>query len=528
MRNRNIIAFLSFLPVYFFSVCTGLIAGDIPYYQSHGFGTQTDGGLSGTVIKVTNLDKDGPGSFRAACEAPGNRLVVFEVGGVIDLEDSTIIVTCPYLTVAGQTAPSPGITLIKGSLIIRAHDVVIQHIAVRPGDACEDTDAIATGGPEADVHNVVFDHCSATWATDENLSLVNTSDNHDITLYKCLIAEGLNFQDHSCGSLIYGNISNLSIIGCLYAHNVRRNPRINNNTEFVLANNVFYNWASFSDNAGDYANCVHLRVARGSIVNNFVLGGNDTRDLGNGLYFVRGHDGKYSGEAYFEGNHMYHTDGQTYIKENDQLIKRFSSKPVWPVDYVAKPVPEAVDDVLRTVGARAGDRDATDDRIVKSVIHRNGGIIDRQSDVEGYPQYEMTTRLLTVPDNAEQRREWLDRLSAAIDTDESLDTSTLDPVIIAAGIREMKYLQASTPNLISHPGPHHRMITIKYSLAESNNVSLKIFDLTGREVAILANGFQSAGEFEVKWKTDRLPDGIYICRLTAGDCSISGKLLINK
>jgi hypothetical protein len=61
--------------------------------------------------------------------------VVFEVAGVIDLEGSTLQISNPYITIAGQTAPSPGITIIKGGISIRTNDVILQHIKVRPGEA---------------------------------------------------------------------------------------------------------------------------------------------------------------------------------------------------------------------------------------------------------------------------------------------------------------------------------------------------------------------------------------------------------
>ena len=100
-----------------------------------GWAAETKGGTGGQVILVTNLDAKGPGSFRAALEAKGPRIVVFEVGGVIDLGAETLKVAEPYITIAGQTAPSPGITLIRGGIDITAHDVIVQHIRVRPGAA---------------------------------------------------------------------------------------------------------------------------------------------------------------------------------------------------------------------------------------------------------------------------------------------------------------------------------------------------------------------------------------------------------
>ena len=151
-----------------------LMAGD-PVSQwfpaPMGWAAATKGGAGGQVIRVTNLDAKGPGSFRAALETKGPRIVVFEVGGVIDLGASTLKIEEPFLTIAGQTAPSPGITLIRGGIDIMAHDVIVQHIRVRPGAAGgtwrkgPDFDSISTVG----AYNVVVDHCSLTWGTDENL-----------------------------------------------------------------------------------------------------------------------------------------------------------------------------------------------------------------------------------------------------------------------------------------------------------------------------------------------------------------------
>src|SRR4051794_31381387 len=70
----------------------------------------TPGGRGGRIIRVTTLAADGPGSLREAVEAKGPRIVVFEVGGVIDLGQKTLTIREPFLTIAGQTGPSPGIT----------------------------------------------------------------------------------------------------------------------------------------------------------------------------------------------------------------------------------------------------------------------------------------------------------------------------------------------------------------------------------------------------------------------------------
>src|SRR5688572_20303646 len=83
-----------------------------------GWAASTPGGRGGAVIRVTSLAADGPGSLKAALEQRGPRIIVFEVGGIIDLGLSTITIDQPFLTIAGQTAPSPGITIIRGGIDI--------------------------------------------------------------------------------------------------------------------------------------------------------------------------------------------------------------------------------------------------------------------------------------------------------------------------------------------------------------------------------------------------------------------------
>jgi hypothetical protein len=65
-------------------VLTAGAGANAPGDPAGGFGMHTVGGLEGRVIRVTSLEREGPGTLRAAIEAKGPRLVVFEVGGIID------------------------------------------------------------------------------------------------------------------------------------------------------------------------------------------------------------------------------------------------------------------------------------------------------------------------------------------------------------------------------------------------------------------------------------------------------------
>src|SRR4051794_11496956 len=263
-------------------------------------GASTIGGVEGTLFRVTTLAADGPGSLREALDDPRPRLVVFEVGGVIDLQGRSLDVRNPWLTVAGQTAPDPGITLIRGSLSVETHDVLIQHIAVRPGDGgpgapYKDWSADALGahrGNAGPVHHVIFDHCSATWAIDENLSASGPADvdatkdvditSHDITMRHCLIAEGLSHAthpkgEHSKGTLIHDGVRNVTITGCLYAHNTERNPRLKGSTTATVTNNVMYNWANACVGVGSRGNAKVLKPSETTLTGNLAIAGPDTR-----------------------------------------------------------------------------------------------------------------------------------------------------------------------------------------------------------------------------------------------------------
>ena len=143
-----------------------------PHYQ--GYGVNTPGGRGGAILKVTNLNDGGPGSLRAAKEASGPRIVIFEVSGTISL-NSQITVTSPFLTVAGQTAPSPGITVRYAAIRVATHDVVVQHLRVRLGDTYQSPGsscAFYIWSDEVATDNVVLDHMSLSWGTATLLDVI--------------------------------------------------------------------------------------------------------------------------------------------------------------------------------------------------------------------------------------------------------------------------------------------------------------------------------------------------------------------
>jgi hypothetical protein len=390
---------------------------------------ETAGGLTGKVLRVTTLAAEGPGSLRAAIETAEPRLVVFEVGGVIDLRGRTLLVRHPHLTLAGQTAPDPGITLIRGGLIVETHDVIIQHLAVRPGDG-KGADIQGEWAPDAlgarrtkhgPVHDVVFEHCSATWAVDENLSTSGPADAapedtaRDITLRHCLIAEALSQSthpkgEHSKGTLVHDGVRNVTIDGCLYAHNRERNPRLKGGASATVRNSLMYNWGSACIGVGVRGAKEMLPPAEAVLAGNVAIAGPDSK----GRFFVKSVD---PGGRVALGDNL--VIGAALVDDGVKLLPAPRIKAVKPR--------EAAERVLRSAGARPARRDPIDARIVRSVIEGKGGIIDSQEEVGGYPVRTATTRAVLIPKCVDQRRSWLERLSKELSTDAALDvTSFLD------------------------------------------------------------------------------------------------------
>jgi hypothetical protein len=377
------------------------------------------GGVDGEVIRVTSLAAKGPGSLRAALEAQGPRLVVFEVGGVIDLGGRTLTVRNPHLTLAGQTAPDPGITLIRGGLIVETHDVVVQHLAVRPGDDGPDDgkdwapDALGVRGPDA--RNVLFEHCSATWAIDENLSTSGPADVTDsaltsgqITLRHCLIAEALSRAthpkgEHSKGTLIHDGVRDVVIDGCVYAHNTERNPRLKGGASAIVRDSVMYNWGSACVGVGVRGNEAMLTPGEVTLVGNTAIPGPSTR----GKVFVKGVD----------------PGGKAMVRDNLLFSLALADDRVVVSESPLRSDPRAAAErALRRAGSRAARRDPIDARIIASIVAGTGSIIDSQKEVGGYPSYTPTSRPLIVPAD---RHAWLERLSRELAEDRTLDMTPL-------------------------------------------------------------------------------------------------------
>lgn len=395
--------------------------GPLAFPGAVGWAAETRGGRGGQILRVTTLAKDGPGSLRAALETKGPRIIVFEVGGVIDLDATTLRLTEPFVTIAGQTAPSPGITLIRGGLDVTASEVIMRHIRIRAGEAGKpkmsgnDFDSFSTIGAS----NVIVDHCSLTWGTDENLSASGprftgtTPDawrqgtSRRITYSNNLIAESLSHAthakgEHSKGSLIHDNVSDILIYRNIYAHNVERNPLFKGGVRGAIVNNLIYNpgfraihYNLMANEWGDKP----FQTGRMTVIGNALRGGHDTAP-GLPLVMLGGHGDL---DLYLQGNLAQdlhgkalpqvgrYTSGTAAINVAKQPLDLPPRLPISPAAGLER-------DLLTHVGARPWDRDAHDVRILADIAEGRGHVIDSETEVGGYPAQKPTYKAFVPED----------------------------------------------------------------------------------------------------------------------------------
>ena len=396
-----------------------------PPMEFYGWGAQSVGGQGGRVIKVTNLNANGEGSFRAALEAEGPRIIVFEVGGVIDLEKKQIKVKNPYVTIAGQTAPSPGITVIRGGITFDTHDIIMQHIFFRMGDAGaeigEGYEPEISTSANGNAYNIVVDHCSVAWGVDENLSVSGKRGygpefgSRNITFSYNFISEGLAYSvhkkqtmNHSMGTLVMDDCTNVAIIGNFYAHNYERNPWFKGNSSGVVINNLIYDPGAWSIRLSwipkewkDLEEKPGTPIV--SIVGNYEKEGPSTEVVA----MVGSNYPENEEQGYLEDNIIVKIDGVTPGKITDPSIPItvLDEKPIW-IDYDPIPAADVPEYVLKYAGARPAERDAVDLRLIEEFYNGTGKIINSQNEVGGYPVVEPTYRALNVPETGIE--EWLE------------------------------------------------------------------------------------------------------------------------
>ena len=388
-------------------VALGTQAQSVAFPTAEGFGKYATGGRGGAVLKVTNLNDDGPGSFRAAATKNFTRIIVFEVSGTIHLQNKISILG--NVTIAGQTAPGDGICLADQSVGIGGDNIIVRYMRFRLGDKFQNKGKVDLSGDDdafgGNRHkNIMIDHCSMSWSNDEVFSIYGGD---STTLQWNLIAEPLNysyhfekgdadFEKHGYGGIWGG--AHTSAHHNLFAHCVSRNPRFNGarlgaNEEFVdFNNNVIYNWEHNSVYGGENGKynmmnnyyrpgpSTSASVAK-RIVNPTV---NETRGLG--VFYVNGN--YVDGNENVSKNNKQGIEFDTKITEA-QKMNAIASKPFETLSIQLQDPKAAYMSVLNHVGA-SFKRDTMDQRIIQDVVQRRGVIIDVQGHFAHGTEYEKT------------------------------------------------------------------------------------------------------------------------------------------
>ena len=394
------LAITAFLPSLLFSQ-------QIAFPGANGFGKYASGGRGGKVIEVTNLNDKGEGSLREALKKKGKRTVILRISGTIFLEKE-LVVTDGNLTIAGQTAPSDGITIANHPLVINAENVIVRYIRCRLGDLKRTQDDAFT---VTDSRNVIVDHCSFSWSIDETASCYK---NKDFTMQWCIISESLNKSFHIKGEHGYGGIwggDKATFHHNLFAHHSSRNPRFNGaryyanwNEQVDFRNNVIYNWGFNSSYGGDPSDKDGAK-AKINMVNNYYKPGPGTKnnevhfrilepfsmkDYGYSVWYVNGN--------FMEGNNDVTNDnwklGVQSIKEGTKSRIKSNAPFEFMID-TTQSAQEAYQTVLANAGCIKPNIDVIDSRIINEVKTgtatyggswgKKSGIIDSQNDVGGWP-----------------------------------------------------------------------------------------------------------------------------------------------
>lgn len=389
---------------------------------AEGGGMYVTGGRGGKVYHVTKLTDDGSeGTLRYGIEKESRPLViVFDVAGVIPLAKA-LKIQSGNLTIAGQTAPGDGICLKNYNFRIAASNVIIRFLRFRMGDeAATEDDALNLYTGNNDIHDVIIDHCSMSWSTDECGSFYGMT---NFSLQWCILSESLRNSVHEKGKHGYGGIwggANAAYHHNLLAHHDSRNPRIDHDYVSTLKgpvsliNNVIYNWGDNSCYGGESKPGSDFK--KYNIVNNYFKPGPATASgkvrfldpTTNCKNCDSAHpDQVVPGHFYMSGNTMDGNDGYTADNWSGKattasaaLIATIKADAIFRYEKESALSLHSAQDAFSRVVDFAGaslKRDSVDERVAKETKDgiftfsgSNGsgkGFIDTQSDVGGWPSY---------------------------------------------------------------------------------------------------------------------------------------------
>lgn len=399
--------------------CGAVQAQQLAFPSAEGFGRFSVGGRAGVVYHVTNLNDTGVGSFRDAVTRAGRRTVVFDISGYIAC-NNVIQVYNPFLTIAGQTAPAPGVT-VRCPLLIKTSGVIIRHLRIRPGGCnyhsgigCnpESWLAFTTLGDQVGdaaitppcCNNNIFDHVSLSWSPDDVSGVYARADL--ITYQHSIMSEPIHNGGKSVlqgKAFLLGGTSStqqVTVHHNFLAHSSDRTPFVHGGT-VDWVNNFIYDY----NTQGNFAPFSGSVIA--NIVGNYYLRGpNTTFATGKPLH-LWGYNGGGNGvvqsfalasNTYFSGNIEPVTRPNDTLPETavidvdptaNTALGRISSMPL----VTTTTAPFARDYVRAHAGARIPQQDTVDSRILSESVSITGiYLANDPSEVGGYPSLAVNIR----------------------------------------------------------------------------------------------------------------------------------------
>jgi pectate lyase len=444
IKRRRIRQFCLGLILCFCSQNIVMAQGRLPAFPgAEGAGAYSVGGRGGQVYIVTNLNNSGPGSFKEAVTSSGPRIVVFAVGGTIDLGTNSLRIENPYLTVNGLSAPGGGITIKGAPVEIKTHNVIFRYIRFRVGDEGygqelpDDTDSLSIRYSDIDEldrvpHDIIIDHCSLSWAIDGNLDIWNSrfADNpedkiRNVTIQWNIISEALSNAghskgEHSKGFLLGKGVENISVHHNLFAHNRNRNPAVQGGTlEYI--NNIRHQGSMTIGGATlaaekEYINFIGNLSTRHDGGMLTIMPYQVVLDRDHFIY-VEDNLGNYRPDESSD-DWLVVTDAWGFDSDGaDRKYQTLVAHNITGVPVTIESSAQARTNIIIHGGASV-NRDNVDKRIITQLQNQSGGFIDSPNDVGGYPYLALGTPLLDT-DNDGMPDSWESAKGLNVNVDDS-------------------------------------------------------------------------------------------------------------
>ena len=372
----------------------------------------TPGGVvEGTkIIRVSSLADSGAGSLREALSAAGPRVVVFDVAGYIELH-SDLTIENGQVTIAGQTAPGPGVILRGGTINIRASDIVIEHVAIYAGSTADPKRAANRDGiniygrpsRNAWLRNVVLRNLSVGWGVDENIGINGLVDG--VKIERSLIAEALTQGGHPKGqhsmNLLLGSpVKTVLVLGNVFAASNQRSPRLTQGNVVEFLNNLIYGFgrkASHLDSNQSMAG-----AARIDVIGNLYRRTPDSRCKQRLIQITETFfDSEPPSQVHLADNTENSPNAEGCLSPTDDdagIAQRLSPVPLATVpSWQIVPSKSLYPDILDLVGSHPTKRNPIDARILNGIRDGTTRLLDNERAVGGWPSIKEVSARSDLP-----------------------------------------------------------------------------------------------------------------------------------